>query len=37
MYYRYYGASLQEIDPIQVIREAFALIYSMNLRLRPAS
>jgi ubiquinone biosynthesis protein len=33
MYYRYYGASLQEIDPIQVIREAFALIYSMNLRL----
>jgi ubiquinone biosynthesis protein len=33
MYYRYYGASLQEIDPIQVIREGFALIYSMNLRL----
>ena len=33
MYYRYYGASLQEIDPIQVIREAFSLIYSMNLRL----
>jgi ubiquinone biosynthesis protein len=33
MYYRYYGATLQEIDPIQVIREAFALIYSMNLRL----
>ena len=33
LYYRYYGASLQEIDPIQVIREAFALIYSMNLRL----
>jgi ubiquinone biosynthesis protein len=33
IYYRYYGASLQEIDPIQVIREAFALIYSMNLRL----
>jgi ubiquinone biosynthesis protein len=33
MYYRYYGASLQEIDPIQVIREAFALIYTMNLRL----
>src|SRR4051794_40813737 len=33
MYYRYYGASLQEIDPIQVIREAFTLIYSMNLRL----
>jgi ubiquinone biosynthesis protein len=33
MYYRYYGASLQEIDPIQVIREAFTLIYAMNLRL----
>jgi ubiquinone biosynthesis protein len=33
MYYRYYGASLAEIDPIQVIREAFQLIYAMNLRL----
>jgi ubiquinone biosynthesis protein len=33
LYYRYYGASLSEIDPIQVIREAFALIYSMNLHL----
>jgi ubiquinone biosynthesis protein len=33
IYYRYYGASLNEIDPIQVIREAFQLIYSMNLRL----
>src|SRR4051794_14481835 len=33
LYHRYYGASLQEIDPIQVIREAFALIYRMNLRL----
>jgi ubiquinone biosynthesis protein len=33
LYYRYYGASLQEIDPIQVIREAFGLIYAMNLRL----
>ena len=33
LFYRYYGASLQEIDPIQVIREAFGLIYSMNLRL----
>jgi ubiquinone biosynthesis protein len=32
-YYRYYGASLSEIDPLQVIREAFQLIYSMNLRL----
>src|SRR5256712_5604137 len=33
MYYRYYGASLAEIDPLQVIREAFQLSYSMNLRL----
>ncbi|HZT53001.1 MAG TPA: AarF/ABC1/UbiB kinase family protein [Gaiellaceae bacterium] len=33
LYYRYYGASLSEIDPVQVIREAFQLIYSMNLRL----
>jgi len=33
LYYRYYGASLQEIDPIQVIREGFALIYTMNLHL----
>jgi ubiquinone biosynthesis protein len=30
---RYYGANLGEIDPIQVIREAFQLIYSLNLRL----
>jgi ubiquinone biosynthesis protein len=33
IYYRYYGASLAEIDPIQVIREAFQLIYAMNLHL----
>ena len=33
LYQRYYGASLSEIDPIQVIREAFGLIYAMNLRL----
>ena len=33
LFYRYYGARLAEIDPIQVIREAFALIYSMNLQL----
>jgi ubiquinone biosynthesis protein len=33
LYYRYYGASLAEIDPLQVIREAFALIYALNLRL----
>src|SRR5215218_8880291 len=30
LYYKYYGASLSEIDPIQVIREGFTLIYSMN-------
>jgi ubiquinone biosynthesis protein len=33
LYHRYYGATLSEIDPIQIIREAFQLIYSMNLRL----
>ena len=33
LYYKYYGASLADIDPIQVIREGFQLIYSMNLRL----
>jgi ubiquinone biosynthesis protein len=33
LYYRYYGASLSEIDPLQVMREGFQLIYSMNLRL----
>ncbi|MDQ3162798.1 MAG: AarF/UbiB family protein [Actinomycetota bacterium] len=33
LFHRYYGVSLAEIDPIQVIREGFALIYSMNLRL----
>jgi ubiquinone biosynthesis protein len=33
MYARYYGASLAEIDPLQVIREAFQLIYRLNLRL----
>src|SRR5712691_1713531 len=33
LYYKYYGASLSDIDPIQVIREGFQLIYSMNLRL----
>jgi ubiquinone biosynthesis protein len=32
-FYRYYGASLAEIDPQQVIREVFAVIYRMNLRL----
>jgi ubiquinone biosynthesis protein len=33
LYYRYYGASLSEIDPIQVIREGFQLIYALNLHL----
>jgi ubiquinone biosynthesis protein len=33
VYYRYYGARLSEIDPIQLIREAFALIYRMHLQL----
>jgi ubiquinone biosynthesis protein len=32
-YYRYHGASLAEIDPLQVIRETFSMIYSLNLRL----
>ena len=33
LFYRYYGASLNEIDPLQVIREVFGVIYSLNLRL----
>src|SRR5204862_1389192 len=33
VYYRYYGVSLADIDPLQVIREAFDLIFGMNLRL----
>ena len=33
LFYRYYGATLAEIDPQQVIREVFAMIYRMNLRL----
>ena len=33
VYYRYYGVSLAEIDPLQVVREAFELIYRLNLRL----
>ncbi|HZB22743.1 MAG TPA: AarF/UbiB family protein, partial [Gaiellaceae bacterium] len=33
LYYRYYGARLAEIDPLVVIRDAFDLIYAMNLRL----
>ena len=33
LYGRYYGARLADIDPMQVIREGFNLIYTMNLRL----
>jgi ubiquinone biosynthesis protein len=33
IYYRYYGARLSEVDPIEVIHEAIDLIYTMNLRL----
>src|SRR5437763_3664155 len=33
LYYRYYGSTLREVDPIQVIRESFQLIYSMHLHL----
>jgi ubiquinone biosynthesis protein len=33
LFYRYYGATLAEIDPQQVIREVFTMIYRMNLRL----
>ena len=33
IYDRYYGASLGDIDPLQLIREGFALIYRMNLQL----
>jgi ubiquinone biosynthesis protein len=33
LFYRYYGQSLSDIDPLEVIRESFALIYDMNQRL----
>ena len=33
VYYRYYGARLSEIDPMQLVREVFALIYRMHLTL----
>jgi ubiquinone biosynthesis protein len=33
VFYRYYGARLSEIDPLEVVREAFALIYRMHLTL----
>jgi ubiquinone biosynthesis protein len=33
LFYRYYGATLEEIDPMQIMREVFGMIYRMNLRL----
>ena len=33
VFYRYQGAALGEIDPLQVIREAFTLIYKMQVSL----
>ncbi len=33
IYYRYHGAALGEIDPLEMIREAFGLIARMHLRL----
>ena len=33
LYARYYGVRLSDIDPVQAIREAFELIYTMNLHL----
>jgi ubiquinone biosynthesis protein len=33
MFDRYYGVRLSDIDPLQVIREVFQVIYSLNLRL----
>jgi len=33
MFYRYYGAALSEIDPIQIIGEVFGLIFKLQLEL----
>ncbi len=33
VYDRYYGVTLGDIDPLQLVREGFALIYRMNLQL----
>jgi ubiquinone biosynthesis protein len=30
---RYYGARLSDVDPVQVIRDVFQLIYALNLKL----
>jgi len=33
LYYRYYGARLNEIDPVQAIRDVFGLIFRLHLEL----
>jgi len=33
VFYRYHGAAIGEIDPLEVVREAFGLISRMHLRL----
>jgi len=33
LFARYYGVRLSDVDPVQAIREAFQLIYTMNLHL----
>ncbi|MCY7302671.1 MAG: AarF/ABC1/UbiB kinase family protein [Thermoleophilia bacterium] len=33
LFHRYYGSSVSDIDPLEVIREGLDLIYSLNLRL----
>jgi len=33
LFYRYYGSSMSNIDPLAVMREGLDLIYSLNLRL----
>jgi ubiquinone biosynthesis protein len=33
LYYRYYGARLNEIDPVQVIRDVFGLIFRLHVEL----
>ncbi|MSO95167.1 MAG: AarF/ABC1/UbiB kinase family protein [Thermoleophilia bacterium] len=33
LFYRYHGSRVSDIDPVEVIREALDLVYSLNLRL----
>jgi len=33
LFYRYYGSSVSNVDPLEVMREGLDLIYSLNLRL----